>query len=161
MAPCWTYSSATRPNEMNAMKLLIGYGNTMRQDDGIGWLIADHLAPQYDDTDVTVIQAHQLMPEIASSMADADRVIFVDASIEGVAGEIQVQQLQPAVELGDAHALTPSQILRLTEYLYGQCPTTYLVTITGAWFDLGDTLSEAVEAAVPQAVSAIQSLLAD
>lgn len=143
------------------MKLLIGYGNTMRQDDGVGWLVTDQLVPVVDGSQVRVIQTHQLLPEIAASMAQAERIIFVDASIEGAPGEVQVQHVQPAAQLGEAHAFTPSELLRLADTLYGQCPPTYLVTITGTLFDLGDNFSEVVEAAVPQAITAIQRLLAD
>lgn len=136
------------------MKLLVGYGNTMRRDDGVGWLVAGQLAPV-----VRVITAHQLMPEIAYEVAHAGCVVFVDASIEGNAGDVQTRVLHPLDRLEDAHALTPPGILYLAGYLYDRMPPAHLVTITGETFDLGDTLSGTVQAAVPQAIDAICQLL--
>lgn len=142
------------------MKLLVGYGNTMRQDDGVGCWIASHLAPHYaDDANVNIRQVRQLMPELAEEVARASHVIFVDASIEGEVAEVAVQPITPTNTFGDAHALYPPQILHLAQALYGQCPLAHLVTITGTNFDLGESLSPQVELAIPHALTIIKNLL--
>lgn len=141
------------------MKLIVGYGNTLRQDDGIGPVIADRLEPQFANTDVQIITAHQLMPEIAATVAEAERVIFVDAAIHGKPGEVRVAELAPAGTMTDAHTLGPAEILRLADHLYGRVPPTFLVTITGADFDLGESLSDAVHAAIPDAIQRITALI--
>ncbi len=141
------------------MKLLIGYGSTLRQDDGLGWWVASQLAPCYQGSDVRVICAHQLLPEVTASIAKAECVIFVDASVEGCAGSVQVREIQPSRSFGEVHTVQPPEILRLTDYLYGRCPKAYLVTITGEAFGIGDTLSERAQAAIPQAIIEIKRLL--
>lgn len=141
------------------MKLLLGYGNTMRQDDGAGWLVASQLAPLYHDTDVVVCATHQLMPEHAARVAQAEQVIFVDASVMGPAGQVHIQSIQPATYLNDAHTLQPADILYLAEVLYGHSPSALLVTIAGVEFGLGDQLSATTLKAIPTAVAQIKRLL--
>ncbi len=143
------------------MKLLVGYGNTLRGDDGVGCQLASQLAQEVESSGaVQVICAQQLLPEVAAAIADAERVIFVDASVEGLAGSVHVQSIAPAEVLSaDAHALLPPDLLRLADVLYGRCPPAYLVTITGETFDLSDTLSEMVQSALPKADQAIRRLL--
>ena len=142
------------------MKLLIGYGNTLRQDDGAGWLIASQLAPDYADSNVMVQAAHQLMPEYAALAAQAEQVIFVDASATGPAGQVLIRHVEPASNLCDTHTLQPSGILYLARTLYGHTPPALLVTIAGAEFELSDQLSPAVTTAMPAAIIQIKNLLA-
>lgn len=143
------------------MKLLIGYGNTMRQDDGVGCSIAEQLALHYAETEaVRVLAVQQLMPEIAAEMAIMERVVFVDATVDGKPGTVTVTPVTAATDIGSAHDLRPPQLLRITMLLFGKCPPTHLVTITGGAFDFGETLSKAVTFAIPQALAEIQALLA-
>lgn len=141
------------------MKLVVGYGNTLRRDDGVGWYVTDRIVPEACGGDLAVVQVHQLMPEIAAQVATADKVVFVDAAIVGQPGQIQVAPVYPAAQVGDAHSLTPPQILRLAQQLYERVPPVHLVTITGESFELGETLSPTVQAVVPQALRAIYALL--
>lgn len=141
------------------MRLLIGYGNTLRRDDGVGRSIVDRLTPLYAGTDVSCITTPQLLPEVAALVAQAQRVVFVDASIEGQAGTVRVDEVRPLDYLEEAHAFTAPGILYLANLLYLASPPAHLVTVTGADFDLGETLSEAVEAAIPQAITEIRRLL--
>jgi hydrogenase maturation protease len=143
------------------MKLLVGYGNTLRQDDGLGWLIADQLRSYYEDSLVSVISTPQLMPELALPVAECELVVFVDASVEGTAGVVCTQQLQAATALREPHTLQPADILGLADYLYGACPKAYLVTVTGESFGLGDTLSTAVQSAIPEVIVQIKELFSE
>jgi hydrogenase maturation protease len=141
------------------MKLLVGYGNTMRQDDGVGWQIAAQLAPHYTNTAVQVIQTHQLMPEIAATIATVSGVVFVDAELGTSPGKIQVKALTPASTAGDTHSLGPAEMLYIAQTLYNACPPAHLVTITGQAFDFGDSLSDPVRDAIPEAIAQIKRLL--
>ena len=58
--------------------LVVGIGNTTRRDDAAGVLVAERVARLRPLADV--IAVHQLVPEIAERMAEADVVVFVDAS---------------------------------------------------------------------------------
>jgi hydrogenase maturation protease len=58
--------------------LVIGYGNSLRGDDGVGPLVAEQVA-EWNLPDVRSLSVHQLTPELASEMALAKTVIFIDA----------------------------------------------------------------------------------
>ena len=69
---------------MTADVLVIGYGNTLRGDDGIGPAVAgeiDRLAVP----GVRVIVVHQLTPELAADLAACRRAVFIDAATTGEA----------------------------------------------------------------------------
>jgi hydrogenase maturation protease len=141
------------------MRCLIGYGNTLRQDDGVGCWLVQQLAPHYADSDVNIITAHQLLPEIAYTVMQAQHVVFVDASIEGRAGDVNLEGIQPLSHLEDAHALTPAGVLYVCGMMGGQIPPAHLITITGANFNLGEDFSVAVQDALPHALDTVRRLL--
>ena len=69
--------------------LIIGYGNRMRSDDAVGAEAADRLAEAYrDDPRVRVISSHQLMPEMAREIAEAEFLLLLDADAGGIPGAI-------------------------------------------------------------------------
>ena len=51
--------------------LVIGYGNPLRGDDGIGWSAANALAEGMQDDRVRIVACIQLTPELAESIAQA------------------------------------------------------------------------------------------
>ena len=69
--------------------LIIGYGNPLRGDDGLGWQVASELAKCVDAL-ISVVAVHQLTPELAEPVSDADLVIFVDSSCDGEPGSWRV-----------------------------------------------------------------------
>ena len=76
--------------------LIIGYGNPLRGDDGVGWRVAEAVAAALPDGAAEVLTVHQLTPELAELMSRADRVIFIDAAAEGEAGEVSCFALKSA-----------------------------------------------------------------
>ena len=58
--------------------LVIGYGNSLRSDDGIGVRVAEIVADWYLP-EVRSLCLPQLTPELAADLAKVDLVIFVDA----------------------------------------------------------------------------------
>ena len=61
----------------NKKILIIGYGNTLRGDDGVGYKIAE-IIEQWNINNITSLAVHQLTPDLAENIAQADTVIFVD-----------------------------------------------------------------------------------
>jgi len=127
--------------------LIIGYGNPLRGDDGFGYRAAERIP--------SAMAVHQLTPELMEPISRADRVIFLDASAEGVPGEIRRRELAPAAE-GRAftHHATPEALLAGALQLYGRAPTATLITVTCASFDLSDRLS-------PPVATALETLVAE
>lgn len=141
------------------MTLVIGYGNTLCGDDGVGVAVAEALIKGGLPAHVHVITAHQLYPEMAEAISTAAQVIFVDARADGTPGDISEQRLSPASDEGAlVHHMQPGQLLRLALLLYGACPPAHLVTITGQTFDLGSGFSDIVRPRLPDLVRAVKHL---
>ncbi len=144
--------------------LIIGIGNPIRGDDGLGWKVADELSrelalePWRDD--VHVLATHQLTPELAELASHADRVLFVDAAQGGQPGTMTCRRVLPdAPTVRHSHALSPAVLLSMTEKLYGCSPTACLLTVAGDSFSPEESLSPAVFAALPALRVQIQLLV--
>lgn len=76
--------------------LVLGYGNTLRSDDGVGYRVAAAVH-RWHVPDVEGYTCHQLTPDLAAEIAPRQRVIFVDARVVSAedSGEIQWGQVQP------------------------------------------------------------------
>jgi hydrogenase maturation protease len=137
--------------------LVIGYGNTLRGDDGIGPAVAGAVAG-LGLPGVRVLVARQLTPELAADIADARLVVFVDAA----AGPEPVT----AVRLGAAaggpvmtHAADPRDLLALARAAYGRSPEAWLVTAAGADFGFRDGLSPTARENAREALGRVEGLI--
>jgi hydrogenase maturation protease len=137
------------------MHLMIGYGNPLRSDDGLGSYLAQTL--RYDGE---VMICTQLTPELAEPISRVERVVFLDAGIGGTPGEITCEKL--AIRPGTGaftHHVTPALLLAAAQDLYGAAPQAVLITVTGASFDYGCTFSPQIRALLPQIVSQAESVI--
>jgi len=142
--------------------VVVGYGNTLRTDDGLGWYAADRLAGDPRLTGVTVLQRHQLMPELALDISAAALVVLVDASHALPAGAFTVTQVEGASDATTtwSHHLDPPSVVALAHELYGRAADVFLVCCGVESCEMGDRLSPAVEAALPQVVDAVVEVIA-
>lgn len=142
--------------------LVIGYGNSLRSDDGIGWHAAARLADDARMRGAVVLQRHQLTPDLALDLGGASLVVLVDASDGDQAGVIAVRRLDPPQGAGPAwsHHLEPASLLAIARHLYGASPTVYVVSVGTASLEVGDHLSPPVEQALPGVVDAVAAIVA-
>ena len=65
------------------MILIIGFGNSLRRDDGAGPALANMVLAHESFEDIRIIKAHQLTPELAEEVAapDVSAVIFMDSCV--------------------------------------------------------------------------------
>lgn len=141
--------------------LILGIGNPLRGDDGLGRVVAEQLA-QASDLDCEVQVIHQLTPELAEQMAAASLVVMIDASREGKPGDIHIRQLSPSISQPGAigaHHVAPVEIANITITIYGHCPPVIVVTMTGVDFDLGEQLSLPVTRALFRAHTLVRRIL--
>jgi len=119
--------------------LVIGYGNTLRGDDGIGPAVAEAVAARgLPGVRVRVVQ--QLTPELAAELAEVRRVVFADAAVGG--GAVRAVRLDATGAGGVmTHTADPRGLLALTRAVYGREPEAWLVTAAGADFGFRDGLS--------------------
>jgi hydrogenase maturation protease len=141
---------------VNGAILVVGYGNPLRSDDGLGWHAAGLLVDDPRLDGVTVLQRHQLTPELAFDMSTAALVMLVDATRNRPPGTFAICRIERA---GDAatlsHHLGPANLVALAYELYGRAPDVFLLSCGAELFDMRDRLSPTVEAALPRVVDAV------
>ncbi len=140
--------------------LVIGYGNTLRSDDGAGQIVANLIADWALET-VRSLAVHQLTPELAAEIASSQRVIFVDVYVAPEQPDLQLIELTPMPELpaGLGHTADPRSLLTLAQQLYGATPRSWWVLIPALNFEFGEELSPVTQQGIEQAIAQIQSLL--
>lgn len=149
-------------NQVNRPSVVvIGYGNTLRSDDGAGQRAAT-LVQEWDLPQVRSYAVHQLTPELAAELATAQMAIFVDAYPES--STVQVHSLSheaPETTNPLGHTSNPRSILTLAKTLYDATPAAWWVLIPAVNFDFGEQLSPVTEAGVAVAVEKINQLIND
>jgi hydrogenase maturation protease len=137
------------------MILVIGYGNPLCGDDGIGPYAVERLADEESPADTEYLALRQLTPELAEPVSRADTVIFVDAADGGAPGNIICHKLTLSAEPSQTapgaftHHVNAAALLEIAHLLYGRHPVAYLFTVAGENFELGDSFSSGVESALP------------
>lgn len=144
--------------------LVIGYGNPLRGDDGVGCLVAEEVAKHIFDPEskVKVVACHQLNPELAEAVAETRAVIFVDASVDLSPGEVKVSTVSPDrfSPANITHHMKPSALLATASELFGQAPPAKTVAIGALSFDMGMQLTPPVRGAVSRAMRVIEREIA-
>ena len=138
-----------------ARTLIVGYGNTLRRDDGFGWYAAERLRREIDDPEVEVMALHQLTPELMEPLSRAERVIFIDAAVPVAAAS----QAGAAGHASFTHHLTPGALVAGARTLYGHAPEAIVLTAPGENFDLGEGLSEPIERALEETLDKVRAML--
>jgi hydrogenase maturation protease len=114
--------------------LVIGYGNTLRGDDGVGPRVAEAVG-HLRLPGVRTLICPLLTPELADQIAHAAKVIFVDAAVD-VPKEVQWRKLEPnETSQLMAHAADPRTMLALARDVFGHVPEAWWLTIPAV--DLG------------------------
>ena len=139
--------------------LLIGYGNTLREDDGAGVRAAECAAGLFPGVDV--ITVHELQPELAETVSRYAMVVFLDAAAHGSGIRVHELGSAPVSRPDGSHSQSPEALVSLSRTLYGRAPErTLLMTIPGQSFGFGEKLSHFTEEMVEQAVKEVGYFLA-
>jgi hydrogenase maturation protease len=143
--------------------LVIGYGNTLRCDDGAGQRVAE-IVDGWDLPQVRSVAVHQLTPELAADLATVKLAIFVDVYISQDNCAVQVQDLNldlsPSEEIANCqlpmgHTAQPRSLLTLTQQVYGASPSSYWILIPGICFEFGESFSDVTNRGIEVALEHI------
>ena len=126
--------------------LYIGYGNSLRGDDGVGLFVAQRLRG---------LAVHQLTPDLAEPISKAAKVIFIDADVTLAPGEVR---RAPVVDAQSSlgHHCTPGELLSIARLLYGAAPPAELISIGIESAELRESLSAPVLAAAEALVATLR-----
>lgn len=122
---------------LNPDILLIAYGNPGRQDDGLGPAMAARLE-NLDIPGLVIDSDYQLSVEHAWDIAQADVVVFVDATVE----DVQPYSFRALtfdktdMKLGfSTHSISPQAVLGLSVELFQATTQAYVLGIRGYEFE--------------------------
>jgi hydrogenase maturation protease len=138
--------------------LVIGYGNTLRGDDGAGVQAAELIAERHPE--IACIYTHQLTPELAERIAESDIVFFIDAQVE--LQEVTARLIEPKTEIDQprTHFFSPASLLSFSQQLYGRTPSrAYLVGIPASEFEFSEHVSSATAKAIIECMNIVDRLL--
>jgi hydrogenase maturation protease len=140
--------------------LIVGYGNPLRSDDAFGQHAAHRLSSRIDNSNVEIIARHQLTPELAEVASHFELVIFIDAAADLSPGELRCERTSRSQQAPSfSHSLTPAALLACTAELYSKLPEAYCISVGGASFAEGESLSPAVQAAFDPLLAQVYSLI--
>lgn len=158
-------SQAAMPVAAVGRVLVIGYGNVLRTDDGVGWHIAEAVAADPRLTGVDVLRVQQLTPDLACDLSEADLAILVDADHGADPGTWRVVDAPDPGATGQtdtgawSHHVAPGTLLGLARELYGHAPRLVIVGVGVASLDVGEGLTPALRSAVPGVARAVADLI--
>ena len=147
--------------------LVVGLGNPILSDDGIGIRVAQAVHEHIGEAGVEFLEASQGGLRLAEQLEGYDRVILIDAiqMHGGVPGAIFRLTLEdvPSYNADGAHDASLKDALHLVRQQGGQMPDADAVAIIAIeavnLLDFGETLTPQVEAAIPAAVYAVLETL--
>ena len=125
--------------------LVFTWGNPSRGDDALGPALYERLQEIQSAgglPGVDLLTDFQLQIEHALDLRERDRVVFVDASV-GVPAPFRFRLLQAERDVSfTTHAMSPGAILSVFARVEQQPPpSSFLLSIRGYGFDLGQPLS--------------------
>jgi hydrogenase maturation protease len=149
--------------------LVLGLGNPILTDDGVGIQIVRSLAGQLDRPDVDVAEASLGGLRLLDKAVGYDRLVLVDAiQAEGRAGQVYrlgPNDLRSSLHVASSHDLSLPAALELGRRLGLALPEDGAITIVAVEVEdvltFGEVCTSQVQAAIPRAVQMVMHVLSD
>jgi hydrogenase maturation protease len=144
--------------------LVFTYGNPSRGDDAIGPVMFDLLEQYIEESDegenVELLTDYQLQIEHAVDLERREGVLFIDASLTAES-PYEFHELQPQRDDSyTTHAMSPASVLAVYRLINHQRPPlSYMLTIRGYEFGLGQALTEQARWNLQQGFDFVKKLL--
>ncbi len=138
--------------------LVIGVGNPLRSDDGVGPHIA-HKIKEKNIPGVKVKVVHQLNIELLEEVGEYEKILLIDASFLGQGLVFKKVQASEHEHGSSSHHLSPELFWALAKKLYHKNLNLYLCAIRGRSFAMSEQLSPEVQLMVPKALDEISAFL--
>jgi hydrogenase maturation protease len=127
------------------LPVVIGYGNPLRQDDGMGWRAAQLIEQALAPGAARITQCHELTPELAANLDGASMVILLDAAVDERPGETRCRMIHGTEGAKQAaawsHALSPHQLVGLADQVNGSVAPVFLISGGVLSVDYGENLT--------------------
>ena len=136
--------------------LIIGLGNPLRSDDGIGAAACEQI-DRLRWPAVSTITAHQLLPETMLAMEGYKTVIILDAAREGDEPSWQKVEAGASGTVTISHQFDPAMLSALQGIMQAERSDIYTCVIPGEVFEHGERLSPKALLNLQKAISLIAS----
>jgi hydrogenase maturation protease len=139
--------------------LLIGIGNSGRNDDGLGWAFID--AVERENIFKGQLEyRYQLQVEDAELISHARQVIFVDAYEGKLENGFKWKQCEPSNEFAfTTHEVPPDSILFLCEEIYQKSPKVNVLMIEGSSWELKIGMTQKAKKNLQKALHFFKSMV--
>jgi len=152
---------------VKAGTLVVGLGNPILGDDGVGWRVAERVGASLNDSDIDVLCLSLGGLSLMEHLAGYRRVLIVDAMTTGAAAgtlhRIDAREMdEPSIQhTASVHDLSLAAALALGRELGIDLPEEIQVIGVEAdpEFEFGEALSTTVAAAIPAAANAVAAWL--
>jgi len=148
--------------------LVVGLGNPILGDDGIGWRVADGLRAQIPDVEVECLALGGL--SLMERLVGYERVIIIDSiqTRQGQVGQVYRFALDDLPDLSAGHTTAAHDTSLQTALKMGRAmgaplpDEIHIVAVEAERvYDFSEELSPEVAAAIPKATQAVADLLGD
>lgn len=134
--------------------LIVGVGNTLMGDDGIGAYVAARLEERHLPG-VHAVTVQQMTSDLLDEMLQANKTIIVDAAVE--ADPVQFYKVDETAPAGASysHYTSAIQLLKMAQLVYERNLSVYICAVGARDLTLNGTLSPEGKKNADQAVSTI------
>jgi len=137
---------------------LIGVGNILRCDDGIGAYICNQIE-NLEIPGVDCLMVQQLQVELVENLLDYQLVIIADASMSDSEVDLSpLSQLEPG--MASSHQIDAGMLFSVAKNIYQKELDIYICAVRGDDFSIGDTITTAALARATTAVELIRNFIA-
>lgn len=137
---------------------IVGIGNALRSDDGLGNYITETIE-QLQIKNVKTFIVHQLQIELLEELQDFNSVIFVDASLKNEEVIFEEIKQDLSVAPSSSHRINAETFVQLSKKLYQKQIHFYSCAVKGYYFDMGESISPQAKANAKKAIEKILSFI--
>lgn len=130
---------------------LLGVGNPLRGDDGIGAFVCAEMDGQKLPGLVTRT-VHQLDPALLEELAGFENLVIVDAAVNEAGVSFRRLPDDEAGAVSSSHHVNAQLLQTLAKMLYDRCPVFYLCAVGAVSFGMGEGLSPVAKKNAGEAV---------
>jgi len=136
--------------------VFIAIGNSLRRDDGVAHRVLELLGPV---ANVVMRGVLQLTPELAGEIAEAGKVVFIDADLSPGKPRVEPLGPDPMARSPLGHAMPPHEVVALSRSLYDFRGQAYLCHVPGVDFSEGESVSPEAEANAKAAADLLRKFI--
>lgn len=133
---------------------VVGIGNTLRADDGVGSFVCSRL-DALKLPGVTTLVVQQLDLSLLEDLLLYKYVVLVDASVDGKEVDFSALVSGESQALASSHHVNAVMLGALSRRVYGKELSLFLCAIRGEDFSIGNSLSDRTCARAEKAVQLI------